>query len=269
MSDATPSRALTWQAVRKLVLQAIIVAVLAAAAIAIFAIIVGSFGALEQKLLAVVLVFLGFACFALFDAAVLSRRNDRLALLSVAVALFLLVVGVLKVALADPSDAFATHGIWPEFWEWIGLAVVDRVALLWVWLLDEERRSARRPILSRLAVGTTALVAVLAVLLSLPLLVDRGDFPNPYWRATAVAGVLALLGTALLPLLGWFFRSRTPVAVLPPGSRRLAWPRYEDGTPLPADAEGRPDYSQVLQEAPSPPAGAGTTEPAQPSTARD
>jgi hypothetical protein len=255
MTDATPSRALTWPAVRKLVLQAIIVAVLAAAAIAIFAIIAGSFGVLEQKLLAVVLVFLGFAFFALFDAAVLSRRNDRLALISVAVALFLLVVGVLKVALADASDAFSTHGIWPELWEWIGLAFVDRVALLWVWLLDEGRRSARRPMLRLLAVTTTALVVVLAVLLSLPLLVDRGDFPNPYWRATAVAAVLALLGTALLPLLAWFFRSRNPVP--PSAARRLAWPRYEDGTPLPADAEGRPDYSQVLQEPPTPPAAAG------------
>ncbi|HEV7622811.1 MAG TPA: hypothetical protein VGO26_01635 [Amnibacterium sp.] len=261
MSDATPTRALTWPAVRKLVLQAIIVAVLAAAAIAIFAIIAGTFAVLEQKLLAVVLVFLGFAFFALFDAAVLSRRNDRLALVSVAVALFLLVVGVLKVALADPSDQFATHGVWPELWSWIGLAFVDRVALLWVWLLDESRRSVRRPILRVLAVATTALVVVLAVLLSLPLLVDRGDFPNPYWRATAVAGVLSLLGTALLPLLAWFFRSRTPVAVPPPGSRRLAWPLYDDGTPLPADADGRPDYSEVLQPPATPGATTGPVRP--------
>lgn len=253
MSDATPTRALTWPRLRKLVLQAIIVAVLAAAAIAIWAIIAGTFGALEQKLLAVVLVFLGFAFFALFDAAVLARRNERLALASVAVALVLLVAGVVKVGVAQTSDTWGDHGVWQEFSFWMALAFVDRVALLWIWLLDEGRRVARRPLLRGLAVATTGLVVVLALLLSGPLLTEPEHLPDAYWRATAVAAVLALLGTALLPLLGWLLRDRTPAVVPPPGTRRLAWPRYEDGTPLPADAEGRPDYSQVLMDPPVPP----------------
>jgi hypothetical protein len=90
------------------VLQAIIAAVLAAAAIAIYAIIVGTFGVLEQKLLLVVVVFIGFAFFALFDAGVVARRSDRLAVISVVVALYLLVAGVLKVGLAtDDRDLFS------------------------------------------------------------------------------------------------------------------------------------------------------------------
>jgi hypothetical protein len=254
MPDAQPTRALTWPRVRKLVLQAIIVAVLAAAAIAIYAIIVGTFGVLQQKLLLVVLVFLGFAFFALFDSAVLSRRSDRLAIISVAVALYLLVVGILKIAFANGADDAGQHSAWSEFGTWVGLAFVARVALLWVWLLDEGRRAARLPLLRVLAVGTTVLVVVLAVLLTVPLLFEPVHLADAYWRATAVTAVLALLGTALFPLLAWFFRSRSPSAVpVPPGSRRLAWPRYEDGTPLPADADGRPDYSGVLVEPPAAP----------------
>lgn len=254
MSDATRTRALTWPRLRRIVLQAIIVAVLAAAAIAIWAIIAGTFGAVEQKLLAVVLVFLGFACFALFDAAALARRNERLALASVAVALLLLVAGVLKVSLARMSDPWDEHGIWQEFAFWILLALVDRVALLWIWLLDEGRRAVKRPMLRVLALATTLLVIVLALLLSGPILLEADRLPAAYWRATAVAAVLALLGTALLPLLAWFFRDRTPAPVPPPGSRRLAWPRFEDGTPLPAGPDGRPDYSAVLMDPPVPPA---------------
>jgi hypothetical protein len=251
MSDAAGSRAWTWPRVRRIVLQAIIAAVLAAAAIAIYAIIVGTFGVLEQKLLLVVVVFIGFAFFALFDAGVVARRSDRLALISVAVALYLLVAGVLKVGLAtDDRDLFSDDfSVWSEFTRWIGLAFVARVALLWVWMLHEGRRSARLRMLRTLALVTTVLVVILAVLLTLPLILERTHFADPYWRATAVAAILALLGTALLPLLGWFLRERNRPAPAPPGVRRLAWPRFEDGTPLPADAEGRPDYS-VLEQPP-------------------
>jgi hypothetical protein len=246
------ARALTWPRIRRIVLQAIIAAVLAAAAIAIYAIIVGTFGVVEQKLLLVVLVFIGFAFFALFDAGVVSKRSDRLAIISVTVALYLLVAGILKVALAETStDGFGEESgdfsVWSEFGRWFAMAFVARVSLLWVWLLYEMRRAARRPMLRLLAAITTALVAVLAVLLTVPLIWERTDFVDAYWRATAVAAVLALLGTALLPLLRWFLRERTAPPAPPAGTRRLAWPRFEDGTPLPADAQGRPDYS-VLTE---------------------
>lgn len=242
-----------WPRIRRIVLQAIIGAVVAAAAIAIYAIIVGTFGVVEQKLLLVVLVFIGFAFFALFDAGVVSKRSDRLAIISVSVALYLLVAGILKVALADTStdgfrDESGDFSVWAEFARWVGMAFVARVALLWVWLLYEMRRTARRPMLRLLSVVTTVLVAVLAVLLTIPLIWERTDFADAYWRATAVAAVLALLGTALLPLLRWFLRERTPPAPQP-AARRLAWPRFEDGTPLPADAQGRPDYSVLTEPA--------------------
>jgi hypothetical protein len=254
MSDAPRSRALTWPRIRRMVLRAIIAAVLAAAAIAIYAIIVGTFSVVQQKLLLVVLVFLGFAFFALFDAGVLSRRSDRLAVISVAVALYLLVAGILKVALADGEDSFREgddFSVWAEFARWLAMAFVARVALLWVWMLHEVRRAVRLPMLRLLAVATTVLVVVLAVLLTLPLIFERTHFADAYWRATAVTAVLALLGTALVPLLRWFFRERHPAATAaPPGIRRLAWPRFEDGTPLPADAEGRPDYSVLTDPTP-------------------
>lgn len=246
-------RGTMWARLRPLILKSIIAAVIAAAAVGIYAVIIGALGVVEAKILWIVVVFICFAFFALFDAQVVSRRSEPLAIIGLVVALYLLVAGILKVVLADTSEA-GGWAVLDAFLQWLGLAVIGRGAVLWAWLLDEERRAFRRRALTRIAVASTAFEAVFAAMLSLPLLLNSSDFPAPYWRTLGVSAILAVLGTALLPLLAWILRRR-PATPVVQGPRRLAWPRFEDGTPLPADAEGRPDYS-VVEQPPAPQPGA-------------
>lgn len=246
--SAAPPPTSVWTRLRPTILKSIIGAVVAAAAVAIYGVIVGSFGALELKLLLVIVVFVAFALFALFDAELVSRRSDRLALAGLLVAVYLLVAGILLIALATPVAFETTQERTGEmFGRWIGLVVIARGLMLWLLLLDEGRRAYRTPHIDRVAAATMALAAVFAVLLSIPTFpwVDV-HWPDPYWRSLGVAAILALLGSALIPLLGRFFGRRTPAAA-PAGPRRLAWPRFEDGTPLPAGPDGKPDFSVLEQ----------------------
>jgi hypothetical protein len=242
-----------WARLRPTILKSIIGAVIAAAAVAIYGVIVGSFGALELKLLLVIVVFVAFALLALLDAELVSRRSDRLALTGLVVSVALLVAGVLMIALAPRMGFESIEERTVEvFLRWVGLVVIGRGLMLWLLLLDEGRRAYRTPLLHRVSVATMALAALFALLLSIPTFpwVDA-HFPDPYWRSLGVAAILALLGSALIPLLGRFFGRRTPPVTPPPGERRLAWPRFEDGTPLPAGPDGRPDFS-VLEQPASP-----------------
>jgi hypothetical protein len=255
--SAAPPPTTVWARLRPTILKSIIGAVVAAAAVAIYGVIVGSFGALELKLLLVIVVFVAFALFALFDAEVVSRRSDRLALAGLIVSVYLLVAGVIVIALAGRMGFESIEERTGEvFLRWIALAVIGRGLMLWLLLLDEGRRAYRMPLLHRVTAATMALAALFALLLSIPTFpwVDE-HFPDPYWRSLGVAAILALLGSALIPLLGRFFGRRTPPATPPPGARRLAWPRFEDGTPLPAGPDGTPDFSVLEQPAaPEPPA---------------
>ena len=246
--SAAPPPTSVWTRLRPTILKSIIGAVVAAAAVAIFGVIVGSFGALELKLLLVIVVFVAFALLSLADAELVSRRSDRLALGGLLVSVVLLVAGVLMIALA-PRMGYESveERTFEVFVRWIGLVVIGRGLMLWLLLLDEGRRAYRTALLQRVSVATMALAALFALLLAIPTFpwVDV-HWPDPYWRSLGVAAILALLGSALIPLLGRFFGRHAPVAS-PPAPRRLAWPRFEDGTPLPAAPDGRPDFSVLEQ----------------------
>ena len=163
------------------------------------------------------------------------------------------------------------------------------------------------PVLQVVAKATVGVIALLALLLSIPLLAPDVDYARGYWRLVWVVVILDLLGTVVVPLSNALFRPRatlpsatwpvpeqqpawsatpTPAAPAPapdvplppapapaparastPGpapetvvasdgrryasrpsaSRALAWPRYVDGTPLPALPDGTPDFSEVTE----------------------
>jgi len=257
MGASRPSTA--WTRLRPAILKSIVGAVVAAAAVAIYAVIVGSFGVLELKLILVIVVFVAFTLFALFDAEAVAPRHDRLAIASLAVAVYLLVAGVLLIALAAPTGQLddGTEGTLAAFARWIALALVGRGVLLELLLLEAAHRHFGARMITRVAAGTSVAAVLTATLLSIPAFPWTDDtFPAPYWRSTGVAAILMLLGTALLPLLGRFFvhRDGGPIPAsaepLPP---RLAWPRLEDGTPLPAGPDGRPDYGVLTPERPTRP----------------
>lgn len=197
-------------------------------------------------------------------------------------------------------------------------------------VIHRRRRTALLRVVARATVGV---IALLAALLSFPLLVSDLDQPEALWRTVWVVVILDLLGTVVIPLSNALFNPRrdagaaTATAVWPtasptwsgapapspvsdalpvrvdgdaaPGpwsddvrtgrvdvedarrraavsvddrsnaavdvdtgvtvpadvvyerrpeaSRALAWPRYVDGTPLPARADGSPDFSGVTR----------------------
>lgn len=336
-----------WARVRPIVLRTIIGAVVAAGLVGVVAVLVGDFGTVAVQLLLTILVVVVFALLSWYDADVSSKRSSVFALASVATSLYLLVAGFCKVWIVptyvlDPYSSgptVVTSGwtIGEQFWQWIGLVLIARAALLHVHLLLIIHRRYPTPVLQVVAKVTVGLIALLAVLVSIPVLFSHTHLGEGFWRVLWVVAILDLLGTVIVPLSNALFRPRVPypggmmlggwapegampnapmpnvpmplpnnpvpnapapasatawgsvppvtapapgtsatahgpaaaapepsatttsgpgtTAQEPPtryryepaptGRRALAWPRYVDGTPLPAAPDGTPDFREV------------------------
>lgn len=297
-----------WARVRPLVFRTIIGAVVAAGLVGIVAVLLGDFGRVAVQLLLTVVVVVVFALLSWYDADVSSRRSGTFAFASIAVSMYLLVTGLFKVWVV-PADPFGGDGIWlvgEHFWHWLGIVFVARFALLHVHLLLVIHRRYPTPLLQLVAKVTVGVIALLALLLSVPLLAPDADLASGYWRLVWVVVILDLLGTVVVPLSNALFRPRHPAQGVgaastsaaatwqapvggwsvtpgpaaaaagapasapaastpraeattvagsdgmryerrPDGARALAWPRYVDGTPLPAAPDGSPDFSGVAR----------------------
>lgn len=150
--------------------------------------------------------------------------------------MYLLVAGLLKTWVASGGADLDTVNV--QFWQWIGLVLIARAALLHVHLLLVIHRRYPTALLQVVARVTVAVIALIAVLLSIPVLVPHVHFAAPYWRLVWVLAILDLLGTVIVPLSNALFRPR-------PADAGVGWPRYTDGTPVPALADGSPDFSGV------------------------
>jgi len=300
-----------WARVRPLVFRTIIGAVVAAGLVGIAAVLLGDFGRVAVQLLLTIVVVVVFALLSWYDADVSSRRSGIFAFASIATSMYLLVAGLYKVWIVPTG--VSGDGIWfvlEHFWHWIWLVGVARVALLHVHLLLVIHRRYPTPVLQVVAKATVGVIALLALLLSIPLLAPDVDYARGYWRLVWVVVILDLLGTVVVPLSNALFRPRattlpsatwpvpeqqpawsatpTPAAPAPApardvplplplapapsptptpepehetvvasdgrryasrpsASRALAWPRYVDGTPLPALPDGTPDFSEVTE----------------------
>lgn len=325
--DTTPDEKL-WGFVKPLVFKTIIGAIVAAALVGVFAVILGEFGTLSLQLLSTIGIIIAFTLFAWYDADVSSKRSQTFALVGVGISLYLLVVGFVKVWIIpapslvpyDSTEEYlsipywsATDEIFSGLGQWIMLAIIARFALLHAHLLLNLHRRYATPLLQVVAKLTMALIAVLAVLLSLPQLFDKVEYSEEYWRLVAAVLILDLLGTILIPISHALFKPRNihhfesqqqpvgqslqfeqphnfgttsqqggnlpqhqnfptsleyptseqvlqqvhiapeqqPGGVIfePPvvSDRRLAWPRYVDGTPVPANADGTPNLDDVAR----------------------
>ncbi|TPG06679.1 hypothetical protein [Curtobacterium flaccumfaciens] len=311
-----------WARVRPLVFRTIIGAVVAAGLVGIAAVLLGDFGMVAVQLLLTIVVVVVFALLSWYDADVSSRRSGIFAFASIATSMYLLVAGLYKVWIVPTGPD--GDGIWyvlEHFWHWIWLVGVARVALLHVHLLLVIHRRYPTPVLQVVAKTTVGVIALLALLLSIPLLAPDVDYARGYWRLVWVVVILDLLGTVVVPLSNALFRPRAPrssatwpvpdqqpawgatptpaapepeaavpeapsppappapapapalhpeptpapapaptpepgtvvasdgrrYAARPTASRALAWPRYVDGTPLPALPDGTPDFSEVTE----------------------
>lgn len=266
-----------FERVRPVMLRVVIASLSAAAAVAIVSIATSSFGDTSWRLIGTAAVFAAFALFSWFDAAVSSARSTWFALVGFAVSVYLFVAGMAKIWLTFPADYSDT--VFDGFFGWLILAVIARIALVHVHLVLATEARLRSPLITGVTRVTLVLVALLALMLSLPVLFSPVDLDDRYWRVVGVVAVLDALGTVLIPLGYQLFappsdRARPVVPVAPgsapeqhgadalhavagfrpPGAAyaapgtplMLQWPKYADGTDLPTDATGAPDFRGVV-----------------------
>lgn len=253
-----------WARVRPLVFRTIIGAVIAAGLVGVVAVLIGDFGTVGLQLLLMILVVVVFALLSWYDADVSSRRSSTFALASVLTSMYLLVVGFLKIWIvhADAPVDGLSYGyedpIWTistQFWQWVGLVFVARVALLLVHLLLNIHRRFRKPVLQVVAKATVGLIALLAALVSIPLLFAGTHFGEGFWRMLWVVAILVVLGTVLVPLSNALFRPRpawSPDATTDP--RYVPTPQYGNapGAGMPPQYGNAPGAPMQPPYAPQP-----------------
>jgi hypothetical protein len=262
--------------VRPVMLRVVIASLIVAAGVAIVSIATSTFGDTSWRLIATATVFAAFALFAWYDAAISSARSSWFALVGFAVSVYLFIAGMAKIWIIQPPDYADT--ILDGFFGWLILAAIARVALAHVHVVLSTEARLRSPVITGVTRVTLALVTILAVMLSVPVLFSPLELDGAYWRVLGVVAVLDALGTVLIPLAYQLFtpasaRTRTlgaahpgaasyPSAVAPTAPRgfrpptaayaaigaplTLQWPKYADGTDLPATPTGEPDFTGVV-----------------------
>ncbi|MEN2737463.1 hypothetical protein ABCS02_06685 [Microbacterium sp. X-17] len=273
--------------VRKLLPRIVVGALIAAALVGVYAVIIGTWDETCWRLIGTIALLVFFSLVSWYDADVSARRAPWFGAVSVILSAFLLLDGLVKLWAPafdgspsyPPEDGPGTSS-WGVF-GWIALVAVVRLGLLHVHLVLNTQRRFTGPIMFKVTVCTLVLVGALTLGLAAPLVFDHTTFSDTYWRLVATIAILDALGTILIPLTYTLFGPKAakgapraaaaaPVAaaapapaayapaaapapsspypnvLTPAGGYRLEWPRYVNGTPLPARPDGTPDFSGVV-----------------------
>ncbi|QJA00202.1 hypothetical protein [Leifsonia sp. PS1209] len=288
--------------VRHLLPRIVIGALIAAALVGVYAVVIGRFDETCWRLIGTIALLVFFSLVSWYDADVSARRAPWFGVVSVITSAYLLMAGLAKIwvpVAGGPYDPFAYRPWWEPF-AWFALVAVTRLGLLHIHLVLNTQRRFTGPVMSNVTVVTLLLVGALTLGLSLPLALPAVDFGETYWRLLAVVAILDALGTILIPLTYSLFgpkaapqqtafapapapafapqafpsappaarapapapaapaapaASTTPHPVPPTAAYprldaaaglRLEWPRYISGQPLPARADGSPDFTGVV-----------------------
>lgn len=306
--------------VRHLLPRIVIGALIAAALVGVYAVVIGRFDETCWRLIGTIALLVFFSLVSWYDADVSARRAPWFGVVSVITSAYLLMAGLAKIwvpVAGGPYDPFAYRPWWEPF-AWFALVAVTRLGLLHIHLVLNTQRRFTGPVMSNVTVVTLLLVGALTLGLSLPLALPAVDFGETYWRLLAVVAILDALGTILIPLTYSLFgpkaaaqeqvpapgptfapqafpsappaASTPPMAFTPPvapaatafpaqaapappaapaaptasttprsvpptaayprldvaAGLRLEWPRYISGQPLPARADGSPDFTGVV-----------------------
>lgn len=298
--------------VRHLLPRIVIGALIAAALVGVYAVVIGRFDETCWRLIGTIALLVFFSLVSWYDADVSARRAPWFGVVSVITSAYLLMAGLAKIwvpVAGGPYDPFAYRPWWEPF-AWFALVAVTRLGLLHIHLVLNTQRRFTGPVMSNVTVVTLLLVGALTLGLSLPLALPAVDFGETYWRLLAVVAILDALGTILIPLTYSLFGPKVapqqpqqpafapapaptaapqafpsappaapaaftpPAAFAPPATPapapaasttpapvpptaayprldaaaglRLEWPRYISGQPLPARADGSPDFTGVV-----------------------
>ncbi|MEY9850891.1 hypothetical protein ABH923_000569 [Leifsonia sp. EB41] len=292
MTGALPPDTDRFAWVRKLLPRIVVGALIAAALVGVYAVIIGTWDETCWRLIGTIALLVFFSLVSWYDADVSARRAPWFGAVSVILSAFLLLDGLVKIwspaldgsSTLDDGQGTSSWG----FVGWIALVVVVRLGLLHIHLVLNTQRRFTGPIMSKVTVCTLVLVGALTLGLAAPLVFDHTTFSDTYWRLVATIAILDALGTILIPLTYTLFgpkaekvaRTAAPVAaaaapfaaapataafappaapattavpsspypnvLTPVGGFRLEWPRYVNGTPLPARPDGSPDFTGVI-----------------------
>lgn len=231
--------------VRHLLPRIVIGALIAAALVGVYAVLIGRFDETCWRLLGTIALLVFFSLVSWYDADVSARRAPWFGAVSVITSAYLLLAGLAKIWTPVTHDPYAAHPWWEPV-AWFALVAVTRVGLLHIHLVLNTQRRFTGPVMSKVTVATLTLVAVLTLGLSLPLALPTIDFGETYWRALAVVAILDALGTILIPLTYTLFGPKTEA---PPQSSPTPQPWSQ---PAPAAFAPAPTFVPTPTPAPAP-----------------
>jgi hypothetical protein len=240
--------------VRHVVARLVIGALIAAALIGVYAVVLGRFDETCWRLIGTVALFVFVALISWYDADISARRAAWFGAVSVVTSVYLFGVGLWKVWSPtwqiDDRGGPAWYAPWWEPFAWFLLVLVTRAGLLHIHLVLNTQRRFTGPLMSKVTVATLVLVGLLTAGLSLPLIWTRVDFGETYWRLVAVVAILDALGTVLIPL-----------------TYSLFGPNAERPAPAPYAGPGAMPYAPPPMQAPA--QGPSFVPPAAPTAAPD
>ncbi|MGO4535778.1 hypothetical protein [Leifsonia sp. 2MCAF36] len=234
--------------VRHLMPRIVVGALIAAALVGVYAVVLGRFDETCWRLIGTIGLFVFFALVSWYDADVSARRAAWFGAVSVITSVYLFGIGLWKVWMPVYQPVDGGYGASDPWWQpasWFLLVLVTRVGLLHIHLVLNTQRRFTGPIMSKVTVATLVLVGLLTGGLSLPLIWTHVDFGETYWRMVAVVAILDALGTVLIPLTYSLFG---PTAAHPPAAVGMTF------APAPAPAP-TPTFTPTPAFAPAPPFG--------------
>lgn len=248
-------------------------ALIAAALVCVVWVLVGDQDGLIGRAFLTILLLAAFAGIAILEASLAARRPDWLALTSMITWIVALIAGAIKIWLPEQPGEYAA-GV-GRFFLFLVIIGVLQLGLLHVRLFTPAAQryvtTFTRVIYYVTIAMLVLLVAMLVIYLTLPDTFTCGDL---YWRFVVALAILTAVGTTLIPLLNALFAPKKREAVSAPPSYGVQgagpqqygavagyagappapqWPTYADGvTPLPALADGSPDWNAYHTGYPTP-----------------
>lgn len=228
-------------------------ALIAAAIVSVFWVLLGDDHGIVGKAFATILLLAGFAGVTILESNLADRRPAWLSLASMISWVAALLIGAFLIWMPS-DDGYA--GV-QRFFDFVLIVLILQGALLHVRLYVKSYQRHRTTFSSIVAYVTIAFVAILAVLLIVPLVLDEFvDFRDMYWRVVVAIAILTAVGTALVPLVNALFAPKKPRRVAAGAVQTPAWPTYADGrTPLPVLPDGQPDWNAYYTGQPTYPQG--------------
>jgi len=231
-------------------------ALIAAALVCVVWVLFGDAGGMVGKAFLTILLLACFAGIAIVEANLAPRRPAWFALASMLAWVAILLMGAFLIWMPLSSFYGASVG---RFFKFLVIALVIQGVLWHARLLLTAYARHQTTFTTIVTYVTIGLTVILGVMLVLPLMTEEFVSYRPlYWRVVVALAILAAVGTALVPLVNALFAPKKPrpaapsayagrPAVLPP------WPTYADAvTPLPALADGSPDWNAYYSGHPTP-----------------